>query len=148
MTDCERTNRRGDPCELPAGWGTDHVGTGACRFHGGSSTGPHDTSKTKMNGTTHGARADPAGLFATLDDEREWVEAWADSWRKRAGLDEDDPTMMIIRMSAMRMYQAMSSEREVAKAGYYPTEYAIRYLSALDVYLVTLEAFEWFPAAE
>ena len=71
-----------------------------------------------MNGTTHGARADPAGLFATLDDaERDWIEAWADEWRKRAGLDPDDPTNMILRMSAMRMYQAMVGEREIAKAG-------------------------------
>ena len=38
MTDdtCGRTNRNGEPCELPAGWGTDHD-DGACKFHGGAS---------------------------------------------------------------------------------------------------------------
>src|SRR5438445_284324 len=25
----------GDTCALPAGWGTDHVGIGKCRLHGG-----------------------------------------------------------------------------------------------------------------
>ncbi len=27
----------GHPCRRPAGWGTDHVGTGRCKLHGGSS---------------------------------------------------------------------------------------------------------------
>jgi hypothetical protein len=123
MTDtpaCGRSKRdgSGESCSLPAGWGTDHVGDGACKLHGGGSTGPNDTSKTKMNGTTHGVRAeDPAGLFAVLeDDERAWVEQWADAWRSRAGLDEDDPANMFLRLSAVRMYQAMTGERVVAEA--------------------------------
>lgn len=37
MTDnCGRTNRNDEPCQLPAGWGTDHNGEGACKFHGGN----------------------------------------------------------------------------------------------------------------
>jgi len=31
---------RADKCGLPAGWGTDHVGTGACKLHGGSGGRP------------------------------------------------------------------------------------------------------------
>jgi hypothetical protein len=27
----------GTPCKRPAGWGTDHAGTGRCKLHGGSS---------------------------------------------------------------------------------------------------------------
>ena len=27
------------PCKMPAGWGTDHVGYGTCKLHGGSSRG-------------------------------------------------------------------------------------------------------------
>lgn len=30
----------GRPCQRPAGWGTDHPGSGRCKFHGGLSTGP------------------------------------------------------------------------------------------------------------
>lgn len=36
---CGATNRNGDPCGLRAGWGTDHVGEGKCKLHGGASTG-------------------------------------------------------------------------------------------------------------
>ena len=44
MTDyetCDATRRQGDgdPCGLPAGWGTDHVGDGRCKLHGGASSG-------------------------------------------------------------------------------------------------------------
>jgi hypothetical protein len=34
---CGATNRQGNPCGKPAGWGTDHNGTGHCRLHGGAS---------------------------------------------------------------------------------------------------------------
>lgn len=31
-----RGHQSGDPCDLPAGWGTDHVGVGQCRKHMGN----------------------------------------------------------------------------------------------------------------
>jgi len=46
---CGATNNRGDPCKLPAGWGTPGSGGTRCRFHGGSSTGPDDTSHLEDN---------------------------------------------------------------------------------------------------
>lgn len=34
---CEATTTRsGDACKLPAGFGTDHLGFGSCKFHGGT----------------------------------------------------------------------------------------------------------------
>lgn len=40
MTDvCGAKTRSGSPCQQVAGWGTDHVGTGRCKLHGGASTG-------------------------------------------------------------------------------------------------------------
>lgn len=33
---CGGTNRAGEPCGHPAGWGTDHPGIGRCKNHGGS----------------------------------------------------------------------------------------------------------------
>jgi len=33
---CGAKTRDGTPCELPAGWGTDHVGWGRCKLHGGA----------------------------------------------------------------------------------------------------------------
>lgn len=32
---CSGTNRQGNPCKHPAGWGTDHPGEGKCKNHGG-----------------------------------------------------------------------------------------------------------------
>jgi len=33
---CGAKTRAGTPCRRPAGWGTDHVGVGRCKLHGGS----------------------------------------------------------------------------------------------------------------
>lgn len=35
MTVCGGKTRAGGGCTRPAGWGTDHVGTGRCKLHGG-----------------------------------------------------------------------------------------------------------------
>ena len=45
---CGAKNRNGEPCKLKAGWGTDHLGEGRCKFHGGKSTGA-DPEKMKKN---------------------------------------------------------------------------------------------------
>lgn len=57
---CGAKTRAGTPCQQRAGWGTNHVGKGRCKLHGGKSTGPKDgTRKSKdmknnKNGvTTH-----------------------------------------------------------------------------------------------
>jgi len=39
---CGARTKRGTPCQLPAGWGTDHLGEGRCKLHGGKSTGPRN----------------------------------------------------------------------------------------------------------
>lgn len=36
---CAAKTRAGTPCQLPAGWGTDHAGSGRCKLHGGKSPG-------------------------------------------------------------------------------------------------------------
>ena len=46
------------------------------------------------------------------------------------------------------VHTPISMPEAFAEEGYYPTEYTIRYLDELDAFLVTLEAFEWFPADE
>ena len=33
---CGAKTRAGTPCKRPAGWGTDHVGEGRCKLHGGA----------------------------------------------------------------------------------------------------------------
>lgn len=49
---CGATNRQGNPCGRPAGWGTTHAGTGHCKMHGGSTP----------NGKKHAARLEVASL--------------------------------------------------------------------------------------
>lgn len=46
---CGAKTRAGTPCQQKAGWGTDHVGKGRCKLHGGKSTGPKDKIKLKEN---------------------------------------------------------------------------------------------------
>ena len=61
---CGAKTRAGTPCKRPAGWGTNHVGEGRCKLHGGKSTGPPpEKMKKNSNARTH-------GLFAKyLPDE-------------------------------------------------------------------------------
>ncbi len=38
---CGARTRAGSPCRQPRGWGTDHIGTGRCKLHGGRSPIKH-----------------------------------------------------------------------------------------------------------
>ena len=40
MNKCGAKNRAGNPCGQRAGWGTDHVGDGRCKLHGGNAGRP------------------------------------------------------------------------------------------------------------
>jgi hypothetical protein len=51
---CGATNNRGNPCKLPAGWGTPGSGGTRCKYHGGLSTGPDDTSHLENNDFAEG----------------------------------------------------------------------------------------------
>jgi len=48
---CRAKNRKGKPCRLRAGWGTNHVGYGRCKLHGGKSPG---APKGNKNALKHG----------------------------------------------------------------------------------------------
>ena len=43
---CRGTTHDGTPCEKSAGWGTDHVGLGRCRLHGGNNMARHGRYST------------------------------------------------------------------------------------------------------
>jgi hypothetical protein len=60
---CGATTRSGTPCQRKAGWGTDHVGSGRCRAHGGNAGRP----------PTHGLYSKTAreGLAAKIREARE-----------------------------------------------------------------------------
>lgn len=48
---CGARNRHGGTCQHPAGYGTDHNGSGRCKFHGGASPG---ALPGNQNAVTHG----------------------------------------------------------------------------------------------
>jgi len=60
----------GEPCQRPAGWGTDSK-DGRCKFHGGSSTGAPENNG---NAVKHNKRADKSKLWERMPDERR--ELW------------------------------------------------------------------------
>ncbi len=51
---CGAKNRAGMPCQQKAGWGTDHVGYGRCKLHGGKNSG---APKGNQNAFKHGMRS-------------------------------------------------------------------------------------------
>lgn len=74
---CNATNRHGEPCGLPAGWGTDHVGDGRCKLHGGASKRGKDAPGFKH------------GLFSDYLDpkDRDAIDA-LDEYEDAEKLDE------------------------------------------------------------
>ena len=75
---CGATNNRGEPCKLPAGWGTPGSGGGRCKFHGGSSTGPGDTSHLEENDFAEGN----AGGGAPNGNTNAEIHGGFSDWRK------------------------------------------------------------------
>lgn len=70
---CGADNRDGDPCGLPAGWGTDHPGEGRCKHHGGNAGRPikhgrYSTQKTNLQEKLDQYRTedDPSDLWEEL----------------------------------------------------------------------------------
>ncbi len=83
---CGATNNRGEPCQLPAGWGTPGSGGDRCRFHGGASTGPDDTEH--LEGNAH-AEDNPGGGAPELNTNAEIHGGFGD-WRKAYERFDDD----------------------------------------------------------
>ena len=52
---CGAKSRQGTPCRRPAGWGTDHPGTGRCKLHGGCSPGGPPSNKKALATGEHEA---------------------------------------------------------------------------------------------
>jgi hypothetical protein len=75
---CGATNNRGNPCGLPAGWGTPGSQGGRCRFHGGCSDGPTNTDHLEGNDFAAG---NPGGGAPNGNTNAEVHGGFGD-WRK------------------------------------------------------------------
>lgn len=83
---CGATNNRGESCKLPAGWGTPGSGGSRCRFHGGASSGPDDTSHLEDNDY---AKGNSGGSPSDLNTNSAIHQGFSD-WRKAyKRFDED-----------------------------------------------------------
>ena len=89
----------GDPCRRPAGWGTDHLGFGACKLHGGSTPngGRHAiTLEAARHVEAWGGRLDvnPAeALLELVQTKAAEVAYW--NWRV-GGLSDDERAGLLV----------------------------------------------------
>jgi uncharacterized protein YjcR len=60
----------GEPCAQPAGWGTDHLGEGRCKLHGGLAGPPEDNKNAVTTGEHETILEDQLG-----EEERKLWEA-------------------------------------------------------------------------
>lgn len=103
---CGATTRQsGDACQLPAGWGTDHIGEGRCKHHGGASAG---APKGNKNALSTGEHESIYASTLTEDEARIWN-----------GLDTDelaqlDEQIRLISIRERRMMQRIADLKEEA----------------------------------
>jgi len=57
----------GEPCKLAAGYGTDHLGEGRCKYHGGCNTGPKPENMKKNKNSVKTGEYETL-WYDTLDD--------------------------------------------------------------------------------
>lgn len=96
---CGAETRDGGECQRPAGWGTDHVGEGRCKQHGGASP----------SGEDHG-QYEHGGFAAALDDD-EIITAFAEA----ADANNLDPVWMRLAGEAFARYQRSEDARHLAE---------------------------------
>lgn len=105
---CPGTNRDGEPCGHPAGWGTPNT-TGACKFHGGAEGSGAPAGNG--NAETHGLTADAEKWFDRHRDEVEdEIRLLVDSWVEQApfGYDAHGNVRLLVEcaIDELRMQQA------------------------------------------
>ncbi len=107
-TTCGAKTRAGTPCKQPHGWGTDHLGEGRCKLHGGAT--PRGSNSPHF---VHGRRSryfDPnsivgfaewrASVGAALDLEEDLL---AMIYIARESLLRQEPVMVMTRAGPVEM---------------------------------------------
>jgi hypothetical protein len=92
---CGAKKKSGGTCGRPAGWGTDHPGTGRCKLHGGASTGPKTEEGKKRvaeNALKHGAYSDRL----LNEQEKEIYDLLWDNTIDKFDLDRDNALHMSV----------------------------------------------------
>lgn len=107
---CGASNRNGEPCKLPAGWGTPGSGGERCKFHGGASTGPSDTSHLEDNDF---AEDNPGGGAPEGNTNAEIHGGFSD-WRKAYERFDEATKAHVDRLIADMRTRAKEHAPEVA----------------------------------
>lgn len=86
---CPATNRNGERCGHPQGWGTDTT-TGPCKFHGGEAGAP----EKNQNAATHHLHSTPEYLLEDVSDRHRDTyyalhEALCTRYERRHGIEPD-----------------------------------------------------------
>lgn len=96
-------DKKGEPCQRPAGWGTDHPGTGRCKLHGGSLKGAPRGNKYALK----------TGVEETIwynvlsEEEREFWDSM--------NLDRLEQLKQSLKISTVRVYRIMKRIHELEK---------------------------------
>ncbi len=95
MTQCGARNRSGGNCAQPAGWGTDHVGFGKCKLHGGATpivTGRYSIKRQELAAKAQAFAGDtkPGDLTGELILMRALLQDYLDRFDDKARLPFDD----------------------------------------------------------
>lgn len=91
---CPGTNRNGDPCGHPEGWGTEND-TGPCKHHGGAG-GAGDDHEGNNWAATHGAYSESFVKDFLTDKEQERVQQAMDVLETPEGAQADARLMAAI----------------------------------------------------
>lgn len=104
---CGAKTRSGHRCKKPAGWGTNHPGTGRCRLHGGCSTGPPKGNKNAVRTGEY-----ETILLDALDDEERRLYAQIQTDK----LNQLDHEIRLLTIRERRMLRRIARLREAAAA--------------------------------
>ena len=104
---CPGTNRDGERCGHPKGWGTDHVGEGYCKHHGGASDG---APPGEENGNY-----DHGGFSEALPEDGDDVAANIAAFRDAVDTDSLDPVWVHLAGEAFARYRRSEDSRHLAE---------------------------------
>lgn len=116
---CPATNRNGEPCGQPAGWGTE-TNSGPCRYHGGAGGDVGDVRgapEGNDNAETHSLTSDPQKYYRRQpESEQDCIDSWAESWARRAnyGLPGYDS---VLHEAAVILHQIHGADEHIAEEG-------------------------------
>lgn len=107
---CPGTNRNGEPCGHPEGWGTDND-TGPCKFHGGAGGGD-GPPEGNDNAKTHGAFSEHFRSDLT-DTEEQALESMIDHLKT---IDDERTLAAEIAAEALLKYKRSADSRFLREA--------------------------------